>query len=360
MFQRRAASPAAPPPAPLSRWRLRAVAALFLLTGLAGVVYADNTVVFKLKNGDRVTGKIISEDTNQVIVASAWVKQLAIPLSQIVHREVVPTPSSFASTNLAGARGTNAPPAVPSTNIVGNAKGATNVPAGALTTTVLRPALPQLKTGLHGDLQVGVDLNQAAVSRHLYYGRTKLTYATNHFRGIMDFSASYGVEQAVVSENKMDGTVKTDYDITKHTYLYNIGGGGYDQIQLIRSYFNEGPGLGYHVLKTPNQILDVESGFNYEIRDLVNQGVDRRFFLRVGELYAWRLTNKLSVDEKFEFTPQATDMGQYQFRLEANAHYKLLKYLTLNLTVVDFFDTQPATGTDKNDLQIRSSVGVTF
>lgn len=129
---------------------------------------------------------------------------------------------------------------------------------------------------------------------------------------------------------------------------------------MIRSYFNEGPGLGYHVLKTPNQILDVESGFNYEIRDLVNQGVDRRFFLRVGELYAWRLTNKLSVDEKFEFTPQATDMGQYQFRLEANAHYKLLKYLTLNLTVVDFFDTQPATGTDKNDLQIRSSVGVTF
>ncbi len=340
------------------------LAALCLL-GIALPGRADTNLVLKLKNGDRVTGKFISEDTNQVTIATVWIKQLSIPLSQVVHREVVPTPSSFVSTNAprAVAGGTNPPPAtIPSTNQLATAKGATNVPPAAvtLTTSVLRPALPQLKAGLHGELQVGTDLNYASVSRQLYYGRAKLTYSTNHFRGLLDFSAGYGLEQGVVSENKMDGTIKNEYDITKRSYVYNLGGGGYDQIQLIKSYFNEGPGMGYHLLKKPNQILDTEMGFNYEVRDLENQGVDRRFFLRFAELYAWRLSNKLSIDEKFEFTPQAADIAQYQFRLEANARYNLIKHVTFNFTIIDFFDSQPATGTDKNSIQVRSSIGLSF
>jgi hypothetical protein len=61
-----------------------------------------------------------------------------------------------------------------------------------------------------------------------------------------------------------------------------------------------------------------------------------------------------------EYTPQWDDVSQFKIRGEANLRYWLLNNLSLNLTVIDLYDTRVATGIDENDLQIRSSIGVKF
>ena len=52
--------------------------------------------------------------------------------------------------------------------------------------------------------------------------------------------------------------------------------------------------------------------------------------------------------------------GGANLRIETNLRYWLKTYLSLNLTVINLYDTRVAQGVEPNDLQIRSSIGVKF
>src|SRR5580700_108375 len=73
---------------------------MLLLTLAAGPA---QTVILHLKNGDRIAGAIVTEDTNRVVITTEWIKDLAVPLSEISGRET-PLPQLPA---------TNAPPPGP-------------------------------------------------------------------------------------------------------------------------------------------------------------------------------------------------------------------------------------------------------
>jgi hypothetical protein len=47
-------------------------------------------------------------------------------------------------------------------------------------------------------------------------------------------------------------------------------------------------------------------------------------------------------------------------RFETTLSYELWKNLSLNWTVLDLYDSEPAAGVERNELQIRSSLGVKF
>ena len=72
------------------------------------------------------------------------------------------------------------------------------------------------------------------------------------------------------------------------------------------------------------------------------------------------ITPRLGFDEKLEYFPRIDDPGEYRFRFEANLRYAMLQNIFFNLSVIDIYDSLPANGVMKNDLQIRSSVGVKF
>src|SRR5665213_2476942 len=68
------------PTTPVNKYKTF-LALAFLLFGFAFAATADDQVVLLLKNGDRVTGTITLEKTNEVIIATTWAKEVAIPLS---------------------------------------------------------------------------------------------------------------------------------------------------------------------------------------------------------------------------------------------------------------------------------------
>ena len=47
-------------------------------------------------------------------------------------------------------------------------------------------------------------------------------------------------------------------------------------------------------------------------------------------------------------------------RLDLSIIYPVLKHMTLNLNVIDAYDSAPPPKVDPNDLQIQSTVGLTF
>jgi hypothetical protein len=58
--------------------------------------------------------------------------------------------------------------------------------------------------------------------------------------------------------------------------------------------------------------------------------------------------------------PSLEESGEYRIRFETNFRYAMLQNVFLNVSILDIYDSQPALGIKKNDLQIRSSVGVKF
>ena len=303
-------------------------------------------VILHLKNGDRIAGTIVSETTNQVTVSTVWIKELKIPLAQIDRRETVTT----------NAPGTNAPAAAAAPKTVPS-------PAVAVAAPPKHPWLRRWK----GEVSMGTDVILGAVDQELYHAHASLTYAQPYhnypkqfFRNTLTYNAEYGRADGVLSANKMDGASKTDFDVSKRTYLYNLGGAGYDEIRLIDLHFEEGPGFGYHLVARTNFAVNLELGANYQLEDRSDTTVTRNFYYRLAENVTWKINKQLQLTEKLECFPQADQVQQFRARFESTLSYALMLNLSLNMTVLDLYDTRPAAGVDRNEFQLRTSLGVKF
>ncbi|MEK7707524.1 MAG: hypothetical protein AAB380_05960, partial [Verrucomicrobiota bacterium] len=187
---------------------------------------AEN-VVLHLRNGDRIAGTIVAEDTNRVVLATSWIKELPVPLSAIQGRDLV---TNAVTTNVVAEAKLAVPaPNSAATNIVAAAKA--TPPAGAIT-PASKPPKPKL---WKANLSLGTDLQFGASDHELYYGRFKLTYeqpyksgAKKFFRNVFDYAVDYGETDGVKSADRMYGSVKTDFDVGRRVFVYNLAGAGYD------------------------------------------------------------------------------------------------------------------------------------
>jgi len=332
-----------------SRSWIRVLALLLWLPALAS--FAAENVLLQLRNGDRITGSVVSENEKQVTISTVWSKEVVVPVDQILKREKAPVESQPAVA--AGQNQKTADtPATKSTPAAKPAPVAVAAPAKPIT-----PKPPQL---WHADFQLGLDLIYGAKDRQNYYGKANVTYAKNRFRNIFELSGSYGETEGILSANRVDGFIKTDFDLGKRVYVYDVAGASYDEIRKIDHRFEIGPGLGDHLLKLTNFVLNAEAGFNYQAEYRTDDTEAENFYLRFAEQTSWKINHRFSLDEKFELFPRVEDFSQYRFRLETTLKYQLYQNISLNLTVLDQYDTSPAQSITKNDLQIRSSIGVKF
>jgi hypothetical protein len=74
----------------------------------------------------------------------------------------------------------------------------------------------------------------------------------------------------------------------------------------------------------------------------------------------WEVLPKITLTESVAFLPFLDALGEYQVRIAGNVGFGIVRYLSLNLTVLNLYDTQPAPGVPNNDFQLRSSLGVNF
>jgi hypothetical protein len=107
--------------------------------------------------------------------------------------------------------------------------------------------------------------------------------------------------------------------------------------------------------------MNVEAGFNYQAqyRASTNLAVEK-FYYRLAEDITWKFNKRFTFTEKLEFCPQVEDVQQFRARFESTISYGIWQNVALNLSLLDLYDTQPAAGVPRNDLQFRSSIGLTF
>ena len=333
----------------------RPVQRLFLLIivaiGVAGSAWGQSTIL-NLHNGDRLTGKILREETNQVVFQTSWHNVVVVPVSEIRSREAVGAPAPQVVPAIATG------PTKPEKTVAQVPPPATG--PGSLTPAPAIEAKKPKPRKWAGEAQGGVDLLFSERDRQLYSGRAKLTYVDAPFRGTLEYMASYGRTEGLVSDNRMFGTIKADWDFANRLYAYTLGGAGYDLVRKIDTRYEIGPGLGYHAIRTSSFVLNVETGFDYQVEYRSDHTKTDSFYWRFAEDVTWKISSRISWDEKFEFFPKVEKMEEYRFRLESNLRFAILNNLSLIFTALDTYDTQPAHGVPQNTLQLTSSVGIKF
>lgn len=356
-------SAASTPRLPLALW------ACLLITTLAGA----QPVILHLRNGDRVSGDLVTEDPGRVTLTNAILGRFSIPLTAVARRESV--------TNLAVAKSsapavTNTPPALPPAlqnklNDLQTVHATGNISAEEYQrqrAKLLSPPKPSGPKHWSTELYAGMDLAFSQKDRQLYTGRMKLNYARAPLRNNIDYLFTYGWTDGELSANRMDGWMKTDLDLTPHTYLYSLEGAGYDEIRRVNWRYEVGPGVGYHLIKRTNLVVRVEAGFNYQVQNiqeipatgLAYDREEKHYSQRLAQDIRWNIGSQFTFDEKAEYFPELTDFNTYRLRVEANLRYWLKSNLSLNFTVIDTYETKTSTGVGQNDLQLRSSIGVKF
>lgn len=320
-------------------------------------------VILHLKDGDQISGVVISESTNNLVVSNRWAGVLSVPLKEIGQREILlaGTPNHVADTNhLAG---TNQVGSTNLTNATAIAKIAPLKPQP--------PAMTNLFKHWRGEAEVGLDLIYTTISQQNYHGRFKLSYEAPYrtkpllyFRNALDYSVEYGRTQGTngVSEkstDRMGASDKTTFDIRKRWYAYNLAGIGYDKIKNIDLQYEEGPGVGYHLFTKTNFVMNVEGGANYQVQYRSQSADSRDFFYRAAQDLNWKIGERTTLSEKLELFPR-WEFSEFRSRFETTISYTIWRYVSLNLTVRDSYDTKPAAGTEANEVQIRSALGMKF
>ena len=333
-------------------WSALAVVALALLLQAPA---AGQDVIVHLKNGDRLTGRFLSETTNSVRLTNSFLGNFEVPLSEISRREVVVPPAAPIVTN--------APPVVPPITTSTNAVVAVPPKEPKPPLSPANPeATPIASTPSYWkhDLRFGVNLRYATKDSHEFLSILKSTYGKAPFRHIFDVNFKYGRVEDALAANSLAASEKTEYQLSPKSYVFGLIGGGYDEIRKIDYQFEVGPGYGIELLKLTNFVWKSEIGFNFQQQNRADETRQNTYSVRIAEIFAWRVWDKLTADLKAEYFQNLDEFGEYRLRIESTLRYPVSKRLSLNLDVIDLYDTRPPQDVSNNDLQIRSTIGVTF
>ncbi len=322
----------------------------------------EQRIILQLRNGDQISGILLSENKDRVRLRHPVLGVVRIPADDIVRRGPnPPTPTNAVPATAPTGVASATPPPPPPPPVSGTtAIPPTPKPVPVLPVTPPKPTPTPAPKHWSFDLQAGIDLGFGATDRQLYNGRIHAAYNRDRLRQSFDYLFTFGKTAGIKSADRMDGMFKTDYEIGHRLFLYNLGGVGYDNVRLINERYELGPGIGYHAIRRDKVKLNVELGGNYQVHQFSDGTESESFFYRIAEDSIWQITPKLSIDQKFEFFPGISEFDRYRMRFEGNLRYALRGNIYLNVTALDIYDNRPASGVSKNDLQLRSSVGVKF
>lgn len=340
-------------------------AAIFLISSAA---VADQV---SLKNGDRLSGAIVSSDGKVLTLKSdlagevkiQWDAITSITSTQNLHLALKD------GQTIVGAVTTNEKTLTVATKSSGNV----TAPMDSVTTirddaeeavyekTVLHPGLADLWSGV---VDTGLSLTRGNSDTLNYTFAGKAARVSSRDKISVYTTAIYadnsttGTKQ--VTAHDIQGGIRGDLNVSSRVFAFAMADFEYDQFQNLnlRSVF--GGGAGFHVIKRASTTFDVNAGGAYENESFSTPLSRSSGEIIVGEAFATKIGPRLSVSEAFSLYPDLTHSGQYRFTFDATAATKLKNWLSWQLTYSDRYLTDPVAGTMRNDAIFTTGIRVSF
>lgn len=336
---------------------------LFVLLGHTAV----NAEQVSLKNGDRLTGTILSMDMKKLVLKTAYAGEVPIDWDSIEQFSseqplVVTKTDQKIVTGTVKSEGAN--------YVVTTAQGDQTVPKAdvaamrspadqAVYEKSLHPGMLEGWTG-GGNLGLAIARGNSETT-NLALGFDALR-KTSSDAWVVNAASIYSSDEklSAATANSFQGLIRYDHNLTKRLFVYGAFTGGYDQLQNLDYRLMPGGGLGFHAIATEKTTLDLLAGLGYT-RESYSTGLTRNLFTAtLGDEFAYKLGPRTSIMQNLYYLPALNDTSIYRITGNFGIATKLNGWMTANLLFNDRYNSQPVLGNKKNDVLFTTGLGFTF
>lgn len=338
-----------------------------LVLCLLGFSILSSAEQVMLKNGDRLTGSIVSMDGKKLVVKTSYAGEVSIDWGEVAQ---------FTSDNpLVVTRTDKQVISGPVTTegqdvIITTAQGKQTLTLGDVS-AMRSPAdqaayekslHPGMLEGWAGGGSFGFALargNSETTNLALGFDAKRKT-ATDAW--VIDAASIYSSDKKLnaTTANSFQGLIRYDHNLTKKWFAYAAFAGGYDALQDLNYRITPGGGLGYHAIATERTTLDLLGGLGYTQESYTTGLVNHLFVATVGDEFAFKWFKSTTIIQNLYYLPALNETSIYHVNGNFGIATKLNGWLTSNLNFNDRYNSAPVLNNKKNDVLFTAGVGFTF
>lgn len=177
-----------------------------------------------------------------------------------------------------------------------------------------------------------------------YVGTMSFLYGTDRNQG----------ESSTKSDNEIRGLLKGEYDIaTSRVFGYTSHDAEYDEIDNLSIRYVGKVGPGYRLFQTETFEMQVESGIGYQYERFFGGRDNEHGLVPFGAEGTWKLPLGALFGFRADYLPSLEDWGNdYLIRGEASLEVPITRYLAVKTSLLNTYDSTPATGTERNESRV--------
>lgn len=364
--------------------------------------------VVNLKNGDRLTGTVVSLELNALKVSTAMAGDVTVPLGNIasfqtdgpvalvqkdrtvIRMRVVKYENGRFELAPAGVAIATAPastaPVQPG-SASAPAPAAPTQPAMASTPTPATSTQPipavqrdittipadqilrigPVETKWKGNITAGAIISQGNTESESFNAGFELGRRGDFDRILIqgDYIYSRETDQSTGDKNtsadRWSNQDKYDYFLSPKWYAYAGTRFEHDRVANLYLRATPGIGVGYQWIETDRTKFNTELGATWVYERHTHPSESNDF---LAARIAWHLTHKLSSNAEFihnfEILPSVTDTSDYIVNTDAGLRLRVTGHLFTEAKALFIYDSTPAEGKEKLDQQFRLNLGYDF
>jgi putative salt-induced outer membrane protein len=339
--------------------------------GLALIVFAATASYAEqvtLKNGDHLTGSIVSMDGKKLVIKTTYAGEVPIDWSEVSQFSsdkqplVVTKADKQVVSGDVTSEGSNV--------LVTTAQGVQTVPRADVA-TMRSPAdqaayekslHPGMLEGWTGGGNFGFALARGNTeTTNLALGFNALR-KTNNDAWVVNAASIYtnDAKTSSTTANSFGGLIRYDRNLNKKLFAYGVFSGMYDALQQLNYRFMPGGGLGYHAIATPATTLDLLGGLGYTRESYYNGTTNNLLTATLGDEFSHKLTKTTSITQNLYYLPSLNQTSNYRVNGSFGIATKINGFMTANANFLDQYASQPVPGNKNNDILFTTGVGFTF
>ena len=330
-------------------------------------LYAEQVI---LKNGDRLTGAILSVSDKKLTIKTEHAGTVTIdwdavaefssgqPMvvtrtdKQVVSGAVTTKGSEVAVTTTSGTQ------AIPMTDVA--------VMRSPADQAAYEKSLhPGMLEGWAGGGNLGLALargNSDTTNLALGFNAARPTTTdkwTIQAASIYSTSTTDNINSTTA--NALGGFIRYDHNLSKKWFAFGLFAGSYDHAQDLNVRISPSGGLGFHAIASKMTTLDLLGGFGYTYESYSHGGPTNNLMnATIGDEFSHKFTANTSIMQDFYFFPYLNDGGGYRGVFDFGIASKLYRAITWNLNFGDRYNSKPVEGKKNNDVLLTTGLGLSF
>jgi hypothetical protein len=335
-----------------------------VLPFVTGLVYGQQV---SLKNGDRLTGSIVSIDTKKLVIKTAYAGEVSIDREAVDKFEsdqalvVTKTGQKTVTGSVSAEDGTYVVTTAQGSETVGkNEVVAVRSPADQV--TYEKSLHPGILEGWAGGSNLGLSFargNSETTNVALGFDAARKTPGD---AWVINAASIYSTDEnlGAITANSFQGSIRYDHDLSRSWFAYGTFAGGYDDLQDLNYRLMPSGGVGFHAIASPKTTLDLLGGLGYTRESFTTGLRNNLLSLSVGDEFGYKLGPRTTIMQNLYYVLSLNDTGNYRIIGNLGITTKLNGWMTTNLLFNDRYYSQPVLGKKNNDILFTTGLGITF